>query len=145
MSARQIRKLPALVALLVILILVLPASRSLSANLSPLAPTDSALPINNPRPPTLTAAQRPLEELLKPDGSVDLNSGYRGSLDPTGWRLAGDDADLRFVPTTAPTAPGDEFWAAGFNPPGMNGTVGTLVADDAGNLYAGGYFTTAAI
>ena len=42
-----------------------------------------------------------------------------------------------------PAAPGDEYWAAGFNLPGMNGAVNALAVEPDGSLYAGGLFTTA--
>ncbi len=106
MSARPIRKSSTLVALLVILALLLPVSSSSSAALPSLAPAGATPPAGSPPPPAPTTGQRPLAELLQPDGTLDLNSGYRGSLDPTGWRLAGDAAAPRFVPATAPAASG---------------------------------------
>jgi WD40 repeat protein len=47
------------------------------------------------------------------------------------------------APASAPAAPGDEYWAAGFNLPGMNGDVSALAVGPDGSLYAGGWFTTA--
>ena len=50
----------------------------------------------------------------------------------------------RPAPGPAPTAPGDEYWAAGFNLPGMNESVRALAVNGAdGVLYAGGIFSTA--
>ncbi len=146
MSVRPTRKSSALVASLVILALLLPVRSSSSADLpSPAtagaAPAEAAPPASSPTLPAPSTAQRPLAELLRPDGTLDLNSGYRGSLDPAGWHLAEDGAAPRFVPATAPVA-GDEYWADGFNVPGIIGGVDALATDDAGNLYAGGWFNT---
>ena len=47
------------------------------------------------------------------------------------------------APAGAPAAPGDEYWAAGFNFPGLNGGVSGLAFGPNGSLYAGGQFTTA--
>jgi WD40 repeat protein len=52
-------------------------------------------------------------------------------------------ATPRAAPASAPAAPGDEYWAAGFNLPGLNDTVQALVVGPDGALYAGGMFTTA--
>ena len=137
MSARSIRTSSAIVALLVILALLLPMNSVSSAALLSLAPASSDLS------PTLTTVQRPLAELLRPDGTLDLQSDYRGSIDATGWRLAGDGAAPRFVPAITSAALGDEYWADGFAFPGIIGYVYALAADGAGNLYAGGSFTAA--
>jgi len=110
---------------------------------APAVPAAVPAAANDPAPPALTTAQRPLAELLRPDGTLDLNNGFRGSLDPSGWDLSDEpDAAPRFVPSAAPADPGDEYWAAGFHVPGMNGAVNALALDGTGNLYAGGYFTT---
>ncbi len=47
------------------------------------------------------------------------------------------------APASAPAAPGDEYWAAGYNLPGMNDDVYALAFGPDGSLYAGGSFTTA--
>ena len=49
----------------------------------------------------------------------------------------------RPTPASTPAAPGDEYWAAGFNLHGMNGTVYALAVGLDGSLYAGGDFNTA--
>ncbi len=56
------------------------------------------------------AAGRPLADLLNPDGTVNLHTGFSGSLDTAGWRLTGA---LQGAPRFAPLAPGDENWDAG--------------------------------
>jgi hypothetical protein len=45
-------------------------------------------------------------------------------------------------PAEAPAAPGDGYWAAEFNYPGISGGVSDLVFGPDGSLYAGGEFTT---
>ena len=88
-------------------------------------------------------AGHPVGELLRADGTLDLNSGFRGSLDASGWRLASKPGQApRFIPDAAPAAPGDEYWSSLGS--GMNGSVSTLALDGAGpTVYAGGYFTMA--
>lgn len=44
-------------------------------------------------------------------------------------------------PVTTTGVPGNENWASGFNRPGANNSITSLVADPFGNVYAGGYFT----
>jgi hypothetical protein len=89
-------------------------------------------------PPTTA---RPLAELLNPDGTLDLTSGWRGSLDARSWRLASAPGEApRFAPLAAP---GDENWADNFVSPGISGPVSALALDGEGKLYASGGFTTA--
>jgi hypothetical protein len=89
--------------------------------------------------PSITA--RPLAELLNPDGTLDLASGWRGSLDARSWRLASAPGEApRFAPLAAP---GDENWADNFISPGTSGRVYALALDGSGDLYVGGWFTTA--
>lgn len=53
------------------------------------------------------------------------------------------EAVIRSSPANAPAAPGDEYWAAGFEPVGMSGgTVKAVTAGPDGSLYTGGWFTT---
>ena len=47
------------------------------------------------------------------------------------------------APASAPSAPGDEYWAAGYHLPGMDLYVNALVFGPDGSLYAGGNFGTA--
>lgn len=89
------------------------------------------------------AGRRPLAELLNPNGTVNVRSGYRGSIDPRGWRLVNSsDGPPRFAPVGAA---GDENWSDqfGFPGPGADGPIRALALDGAGNLYAGGCFTQA--
>ena len=40
----------------------------------------------------------PLETILRPDGSLDLSTGFSGSLDMKGWKMTTDpDGTPRFV------------------------------------------------
>ena len=81
-----------------------------------------------------------LGELLNPDGTINLNSGYRGSLDLKGWEMINDP---RQGPRFAPLAAGDGHWDTIFGRPGVNSAVNALAVDGTGNLYVGGNFTTA--
>ena len=67
----------------------------------------------------------PLESLLQADGTLNLQTGFSGSLDPRGWTLASKPGQApRFVRASesreaaagfepgVPSVPGDEFWDA---------------------------------
>jgi hypothetical protein len=97
------------------------------------------------------AALTPLEDLLTPDGTLDLAKGFSGSLDMAGWemRTAADGAP-RFVRAGgAPAAPAarpalaspDDYWDARFSIPGVDGVVEAIALSGA-NLYIGGNFSS---
>ena len=54
----------------------------------------------------------------------------------------GNGTDEAYPFTRLETTITEGFWANYFNPPGTNGRVYTLLANDQGNLYLGGEFTT---
>jgi hypothetical protein len=86
--------------------------------------------------------------MLRPDGTLDLSTGYAGSLDPSGWKLvAGPGGAPRFIAAgpgpAAPAAPavaGDEFWDARFSVPGTDGQVMAVLVVS-GQVYIGGFFS----
>src|SRR2546425_1104494 len=97
----------------------------------------------------------PLENLLNEDGTLNLKSGFSGSVDPIGWRMeTGPNGQPRFVqadihqdsaktlPAGAPLAPGDENWDDRFNFPGLTGPIGAI-AISGSDVYVGGYFRQA--
>jgi hypothetical protein len=91
----------------------------------------------------------PLETLLEPDGSLNLNTGFSGSADVKGWTMTtAADGAPRFVRTGGDSAgaplsiPGDERWDAQFAPQGTDGTV-LAMAVKGTDVYVGGLFHTA--
>ena len=96
---------------------------------------------------------RPLSEILKTDGTLNLGQGVEGSFDPRGFRMVTERGQApRFVPASprqssseqklpAP-APGDEYWDGGYGLSGPGGDVYALAVSGS-TLYAGGRFTTA--
>lgn len=84
---------------------------------------------------------RDLGELLRPDGSLDLRSAYRGALNPEGYRLASAPGEEPRFELGA--APGDERWSDAFGLAVTGGFVFAVAVDGNGNLYAGGWFYTA--
>lgn len=106
----------------------------------------------------------PVERLLRPDGTLDLRSGYRGAIDTRGWNLlparGGAPRFGRVSSSTSPASssipsasvegllspsfsqgpPWDGIWDKQFYGE-TNGRVMVLLADGAGNIYAGGEFT----
>jgi hypothetical protein len=85
------------------------------------------------------AATRPLAQWLQSDGTLDLEPGFWGSVDATGYRLvSGPQEEPRFAPLTT----GDANWSDRFGFWGTDGKVRALAVDGRGNLYVGGDFTT---
>lgn len=82
-----------------------------------------------------------LKSLLNPDGSLNLSSGFNGSLDAGGYRMRiGPNGAPRFVPD-ALTAPGDERWDPQFFGSDVTHRVFaiTISSDE---IYIAGLFTT---
>ncbi len=108
---------------------------------------------------------RPLADMLNPDGTLNLSTGYSGSLDPTGWavttnahgapRFVRADApslgesergDLKPPSLTSPqaypappSAAPDPTWDGRFGPSGVYGAV-HAIAIGGRNVYVGGAF-----
>ncbi len=92
-----------------------------------------------------------LGSFLKLDGTLDLTSGFNGSLDARGWRLTTTaDGTPRFV--AGPDAPhkpdiaGDEWWSSefqiGVSDPGYAAHV-YAIAIQGNDIYIGGSFSRA--
>ncbi len=86
----------------------------------------------------------PLEQVLTPDGHLNIPPGFVGSIDPAGYYLAsGPDETPRFAPSADPPnvsfATDNSNWDPRFSTSYMSSLVRALVWDGA-NLYAGGDF-----
>lgn len=55
------------------------------------------------------AAQQTLDALLNEDGTLNLDSGYRGSIDPSGFELVSGEGEAPRFEALA-SVPGDEKW-----------------------------------
>jgi len=87
---------------------------------------------------------RKLRDLLRPDGSLDLRKGLRGSVDARGYRMVSRSGEAPRFEAASSKAPGDERWADIFGrSDGVNGNVYSVASDGRGNLYVGGSFTGA--
>ena len=96
--------------------------------------------------------------MLNEDGTLNLSSGFSGSLDPSGWQmvsLAGEPP--RFVPSDAkgasqpqaklnpdePETAGDENWDDRFGQGILGNVFALAVSADGSDVYVGGTFTQA--
>lgn len=83
---------------------------------------------------------QPLKNVLNSDGSLNLATGFSGSLDVRGYRMEyGTNGTPRFAPTATALAPGDEYWDSQFSLPGPVGTV-HAIAVSGNDIYVGGNF-----
>ena len=88
----------------------------------------------------LTGAGRPLSDLLNANGTLDLSTGFRGSLDGRGWRMVSRPEEApRFAPLAAT---GNENWADIFTLSGTTGIVYAVVISGS-IVYVGGDFKCA--
>lgn len=108
------------------------------------------------QPAAQAQASTPLGQMLNADGALNLNTGFNGSLDPSGYDMqAGPDGEPRFVPAVSkgpgleggekptgptPDAPGDSSWQSGYGFKGLNGEVFAMTPYR-GDLIVGGSFT----
>jgi uncharacterized protein (TIGR03437 family) len=80
-----------------------------------------------------------LKELLKTDGTINLNSGMNGSFDASGYRMRyGTHGEPIFEQVESSD---DDKWDSRFSTNGFNGSVNAL-AVGGNNVYVGGAFTT---
>ena len=97
----------------------------------------------------------PLVTVLNPDGTLNLTTGFSGSLDTRGWKMVtGSGGEPRFVlpgETMASSAsvgaqlvPEDENWDDRFQLPSVDGRV-LAIAISGSDVYVGGQFTTAGV
>jgi hypothetical protein len=88
------------------------------------------------------ASDSSLSTVLNPDGS--LNVAARGSFDPRGFRMGyGPNGEPKFVSQKQLAGGGCpvDNWDTSFSINGTDDRVHAVVADGAGNVYVGGYFT----
>jgi trimeric autotransporter adhesin len=94
----------------------------------------------HPVPPTALA------QLLNADNTLNLGSGFSGSLDVDGWTMHTDsNGSPRFISNTQatpPSVPDDAAWDSRFGLPGVDGAVSTIAISGT-NVYVGGWFTQA--
>jgi len=99
------------------------------------------------RPPSASANTAPvtMDRLINSDGTLNLNSGWGGSFDLTGWTvtldsargpiLSGNSTPRENLPRSLEGA-----WSA-FPNNGLGGLVNALAVTGTGDLYVGGTFT----
>jgi len=94
----------------------------------------------------------PVAGILNPDGTLNLDTGFAGSLNVAGYRMVtGSNGEPRFVPegdakavtkiASPESDPSDVYWDDQFALPGTDGSVRAVAADGSGNVYIGGDFT----
>jgi hypothetical protein len=104
----------------------------------------SALDVTNLDAPIQISPQRSLAAMLNADGTLDLSSGFSGTLDANGWQMTtNDNGAPRFSPAGLSVA-GDENWDGRFGKPGISGSYGDkiyAIAIDGQDVYIGGTFS----
>lgn len=71
-----------------------------------------------------TKQDKPLGALLKSDGTINLKSGFKGSLDLKGYKMTtGPNGMPKFIPssTEASLVNPDDYWDSTFSLPGTDG------------------------
>jgi hypothetical protein len=87
---------------------------------------------------------KPLESILNPDGTLNLQTGKGGSFNPKGFNITyGKNGEPIFVPSGIffEKAPGDENWDDQFFIDGVDAEVKAIAIDSTGNLFIGGEFS----
>jgi hypothetical protein len=105
----------------------------------------SGLAVADQAPAATLGAKRPVKELLRADGTLDLSTGFSGTLDPAGFRLVtGNGGAPRFVAAGAQAAAmacdPDAAWGDEFSGPGPDGPI-EAIAVIGSDVYIGGDFT----
>ena len=99
---------------------------------------------------TLTIPQRPISEVLRPDGTLRLEPGLQGSFDTKGFRMVvSQGREPRFMPSAAGlpgqdpsiTADGDENWDPQFGDFFTNGPTYAIAVANYTQVFIGGDFT----
>jgi trimeric autotransporter adhesin len=109
--------------------------------LKPTQPTTASA--GSPIAPTKLST-KPLESLLNADGTLNLQSGYAGSLDPKGWRMVSKQGEKpRFMrDADVPTLAEDPNWDRKFAAPGLS-DYPYAIAVSGTDVYVGGNFDAA--
>lgn len=132
------RKLFFALAIVLVAVSMLPAETAHAIPPTPLSkggPGSAPLSKGGLRGDSAGTAMRPLAEMLNPDGSLNLDTGYSGALDPKGWRM---EYTPDGAPLFAPAAADTWYGVAG----GLNSSV-YAIALVGNNVYVGGSFTNA--
>ncbi|MEP7164334.1 MAG: hypothetical protein ABI741_06555 [Ferruginibacter sp.] len=80
-----------------------------------------------------------IKEYLNPDGTLQLNRGFNGTLNAAGYTMG---YQTNGAPFFQPASAGDEKWDSTFNTPGVNGVVYAVLING-NDVYFGGVFTKA--
>jgi hypothetical protein len=103
-------------------------------------------------PPFGKSPVKPIAELLKADGTLDLSSGYNGSLDVSGYHMILDKSGNPVFLQNAGRSRGgnppvvqadDDNWDSEFILPGVNANVYSIATNSSGYPYIGGNFNYA--
>ena len=91
-----------------------------------------------PSPALTNEDLQPLTNLLRPDGSLNLTTGFSGSLDPSGFKMSyAPDGSPHFSPK-APLSPANTWNPLGTGMP--ENSRYCAIAVQGSNVYVGGVF-----
>jgi hypothetical protein len=102
------------------------------------APAGAGIPPVGPLAAAPAPQGQPLATVLNPDGT--LQAGCTGSFDASGYRMLSAPHGKPVFQLLGTTGTDDKNWQDGFNLPGTNGEVKTVVRSGS-DVYIGGTFT----
>ncbi|MDX1479536.1 MAG: hypothetical protein R3301_17605, partial [Saprospiraceae bacterium] len=93
--------------------------------------------------PVVTTHAIPMEAVMRPDGTIDLQSGVSGLIEPDGYEMhLREDGTPVFMPAEPSAVSAGDCWEQFGGTAGANQQISAVVVTPSGEMYVGGVFTT---